>query len=102
MVLVIWEFIVRPSMVRNFELAYGPDGPWAELFEGFPGYRGTALLRDTARPNRFLTVDRWETIEHRAAMLAAAHDEYRQLDQRYSALSESETDLGVFDDIQAV
>ena len=100
MVLVVWEFTVRPSRVDAFERAYGPDGRWAELFERFRGYRGTSLLRDRTHATRYVTIDRWETIEHRAAMLAAAQEEYSLLDKRYSRLTVSETELGVFDDLQ--
>ena len=101
MVQVVWEFIVRHEAVPEFERAYGGDGPWVELFKAFPGYHGTLLLRDLANPSRFLTIDMWETVEHRAAMLAASRERYHNLDERYSDLTESETELGVFEHLQA-
>ena len=100
MVQVVWEFIVRADAIPEFEVAYGADGAWAELFKGFPGYRGTALLRDRTNSTRYLTVDSWETLEHRAAMLAGGRDEYDRLDQSYSGLTESEVELGVFEALQ--
>ena len=59
--------------------------------------------RDMADPNRYVTIARWETIESRAAMLTAAQDAYHQLDERVTPSSpNAETELGVFEDLQAV
>ena len=96
MVQVVWEFIVRVDAIPEFEVAYGADGSWTELFNGFPGYRGTVLLRDRTNSTRYLTVDSWETLEHRTAMLAAGREEYDRLDQSCSGLTESEVEVGVF------
>jgi len=97
MVQVLWEFVVRPEAIARFERAYGTGGPWARLFSRFPGYRGTLLLRDLTNPLRYLTIDSWETLEQRAAMLVAGREEYGRLDQEYSSLTESEAELGVFE-----
>ena len=101
MVQVVWEFIVRHEAIPEFERVYGGEGPWVQLFKAFPGYRGTSLLRDLANPRRYLTIDMWDTVEHRTAMLAAAREQYHHLDVRSSDLTESEAELGVFEDLQA-
>ena len=101
MVQVVWEFIVPPDAIPEFEVAYGVDGPWVELFNRFPGYRGTALLRDRAKSTRYLTVDSWETLEHRAATLAGGREEYDRLDRSCSGLTEAEVELGVFEVLQS-
>ena len=96
MIQVVWAFVVRADAVDAFARAYGPEGDWARLFARHPGYRGTALLRDTARPDRYLTIDSWDSIEARAAMLAGEKDEYARLDRACAALTESEQELGTF------
>ena len=96
MIRVVWEFVVRADAAPRFERAYGPDGDWARLFAAHDGFRGTVLLRDLAQPGRYLTVDSWDSAEHRAAMLAAAREEYERLDRTCAELTESERDVGTF------
>ena len=96
MIRVIWEFVVHADAAPRFLRAYGPDGDWARLFAAHDGFRGTVLLRDLAHPRRYLTVDSWDSAEHRAAMLASAREEYERLDRACSELTESERDLGTF------
>jgi len=97
MIQIVWEFLARADAVADFENAYGPRGEWARLFERFPGYGGTVLLRDTADRRRFLTIDRWESRRDFLEMHAGAAEEYARLDARVSALTESEHDVGVFE-----
>ena len=96
MIAVVWAFVVRADAVETFERAYGPDGAWARLFAAHDGFRGTVLLRDLAEPRRYVTVDSWDTASQRAAMLAAAREEYERLDRECAELTESERDLGTF------
>jgi heme-degrading monooxygenase HmoA len=96
MIQVVWEFVVRPEAVAAFERVYGPDGDWARLFARHDGYRGTALLRDALRPQRYLTVDSWDSIDQRTAMLASAREEYERIDRECEPLTESERELGTF------
>ena len=51
---------------------------------------------DLSQPGRYLTVDSWDSAEHRAAMLVAAREEYAHLDRSCEELTESERDLGAF------
>jgi heme-degrading monooxygenase HmoA len=97
----VWEFIVRHEAIPEFERVYGSEGPWVQLFRAFPGYRGTTLLRDLANPRRYLTVDLWDTVEDRGAMLAVAREQYQQLDGQSSGLTESEAEIGVFERLEA-
>lgn len=96
MIQVVWAFVVRAGAVEAFERAYGPGGDWACLFARHEGYRGTVLLRDASRPDRYLTVDSWDTVEHRAAMLVREKDEYARIDRASESLTESEQELGTF------
>jgi hypothetical protein len=96
MVEVVWEFVVRPGASGRFERAYGPRGEWAQLFQRHGGYRGTALVRDVANPDRYLTIDSWESDAQRKEMLVLAKVEYTRLDRKCAGLTESERELGVF------
>jgi heme-degrading monooxygenase HmoA len=59
-----------------FGLAYGPEGEWAQFFRQGRGYVGTELLQDVEEPDRYLVIDRWESIEAYTAFLAEHQDEY--------------------------
>lgn len=96
MIQVVWEFIVKESAVGRFQRAYGPSGAWSRLFRGYPGFRGTILLRDTENPRRFLTIDFWETGGHRKRMLTEAKVPYSHLDEVLADLTESEDEIGTF------
>jgi len=59
-----------------FGLACGPEGEWAQFFRQGRGYVGTELLQDVEEPDRYLVIDRWESIEAYTAFLAEHQDEY--------------------------
>jgi len=42
---------------------YGPDGEWAKFFRQGAGFIGTELLRDLEESDRYVVIDRWESIE---------------------------------------
>ena len=99
MVDIVWEFEVKPEHIAAFELHYGPAGTWAQLFRTSMEYGGTVLLRDSERPGRYLTIDRWPnlaTFEH----FKQKHEaEYRRIDAEMEHLTSSEKRLGVFQPI---
>ena len=39
MIVIVWEFRVRPGRAAGFERAYGPNGDWARLFQHGAEYR---------------------------------------------------------------
>lgn len=94
---IIWEFIVRPESIAEFERRYGADGDWANLFRRHSGYQGTTLLRDAANPCRFVTIDEWQTGADFFRMRESAAVEYSLLDASCAALTESERELGTFE-----
>lgn len=98
---VVWEFIVKKDAVAEFERVYGPDGTWARLFAGHPGFRGTTLLRDEDTPRRYLTIDAWETDGDRRGMLAQEKVRYGELDAALADLTESEDEVGNFVSVPA-
>jgi len=93
----LWEFIVNPGHLEEFERQYGPRGPWVALFRRAPGYGDTLLLRDRANPQRFITIDRWQSADAHRAFLAEFSLEYAALDARCAHLTGRETLLGEFD-----
>jgi heme-degrading monooxygenase HmoA len=96
MIEIVWEFVVKPEAVRQFEQLYGTEGAWAALFSRYPGFAGTRLLQDTSFRQRFLTVDSWESESRFAEMRRAAQEEYTRLDAECENLTLSEREIGVF------
>ena len=98
----IWKFRVRPERREEFEAAYGPIGPWTQLFERVAGYCGTELLTDPAEPNTYFTLDWWESAEAWAAFLRAWGEDYAALDRRSEPLTSSELEIGDFQGLEAL
>ena len=96
MIEIIWEFVVKEEARGQFELAYGPGGAWSKLFARSPGYRGTTLLRDTNNPNKYQTIDMWDTLDQREQMLADHEEEYTNLENNFAEWTEAKAELGIF------
>ena len=96
---IVWEFVVKKGAVEEFERIYGPDGAWARIFAGYPGFVGTTLLRDEETPRRYLTIDVWETDGHRRRMLTQEKARYADLDEALADLTESEDEIGNFESV---
>jgi len=94
---ILWEYEVRPEQTAAFEGLYGADGDWAHLFHGADGYVETLLFRNTDRPTRYLTIDRWRSRAAYDAFVRASGAAYAALDRRGDALTVSERYLGAFD-----
>ncbi len=94
--LIVWEFLVAPASRDAFLRAYGPDGPWVELFRLADGYRDSLLSEDRERPGRFVTLDVWESAAAYDAFRQRFADEYAAIDRSCEALTERETPLGTF------
>lgn len=92
----VWEFIVRPETISEFERQYGMEGAWVALFRRSEGYVDTRLLRDRRREMRYLTVDRWRSeLAYRQFRQDFAVD-YARLDRECEHLTLQETPLGEF------
>lgn len=92
----LWEFLIAPEQLREFRRIYGPGGDWAVLFRQSPGFLETLLLQDAADPLRFLTIDRWESVDAYRDFRARFAREYAALDARCRHLTIRETDLGEY------
>ena len=96
MIEVACEFVVKGEARGQFELAYGPGGAWSKLFAQSPGFRGMTVLRDTNNPQRYLTIDLWDTGAQREQALAERQAEYSSLDAAFADWIESKTEVGIF------
>lgn len=92
--LVIWEFTVLEGQERAFERAYGPEGAWAKLFRRDPSYLGTELVRDLNNPRKYLTLDYWTSPEAYNAFRERHAAEYKTIDAKCEAMTESEREVG--------
>ena len=96
MLVIVWEFRVRPERLADFLSAYAPGGDWDLLFRCGEGYLSTELLRDERDETRFLTIDRWDSREARDRFRLRFREEYDALDRRCEAVTLEETPVGDF------
>jgi hypothetical protein len=90
---VVWEYEVDPSQVGEFLNAYGQEGAWVTLFRKDAAWLGTSLLRDVARADVFVSIDRWNTAEDYARFRARHAEVYTRIDAICDALTRRETRL---------
>lgn len=95
---VLWRFTVKPASRDVFERYYGADGSWEALFRNSPGYLGTALLRDTADGDVYVTIDRWVDVAAFDAFKAAHGAAYAALDRECEEFTLREERIGVIAD----
>ena len=98
MIQIVWEFMVHGDKIAEFEKFYSATGSWAVFFGGSSGFLGTMLLRDTEIPSRYVTVDRWDSAASHQLMRERFAKEYETMDRKCEALTESERQIGVFED----
>lgn len=94
MIAILWRYRVKPGHMAEFEITYGPNGSWAQLFRRHPGYIGTELFRGPA--SDYLTIDRWRSEPDFAAFLAEHRADYDALDAATEGWTEEEVRLGVW------
>ncbi len=94
-----WEYVVVPNRIEDFKRIYGREGEWVQLFGLAPGYIRTELHRDCRQPDRFLTIDYWESRsawEEFRSRFAARFDE---LDARCGEFTLREIEIGRFEPV---
>ena len=74
MIALVFRYEVRDP--EQFERVYGPEGEWAQFFRRREGFIGTELLRDMEEAERYLVIDRWESVDAYNEFLAEYQDEY--------------------------
>ena len=94
---ILWEFRVLPDRRDAYEAAYGPDGPWAQLFGKAAGFAGVELLRCTEQAGRYVTIDRWRSRADFEAFKRDFGADYAALDRQLEGIADSEIRIGAFD-----
>ena len=94
--IIIWQYVVKHERRSEFQRFYSSEGAWTELFIKSAGYLGTELLHDTSNPDRFITIDRWESEETYRTFHTQYWNEYQRLDKVCESLTESEALIGTF------
>jgi heme-degrading monooxygenase HmoA len=95
----MWEYVVAPDKLAEFERIYGPVGDWVRLLSKAPGYVRTELHRDRAEPHRFVTIDYWESEPAWTAFRTEFAASFEALDARCASLTTWEVELGRFDPV---
>ena len=78
--LTIWEYKIKPEKKNIFEKLYSNIGKWVKLFKKFPGYIKTGLYRDISNPNKYITLDYWESKEAYYNFKELSKQEYLEID----------------------
>ena len=92
----IWEYEVKDEFRAEFIEAYSSSGLWVSLFGQCKGYIKTELKQDVDHPERFLTIDYWQSQSAFSAMKRAIGDEYNKLDKQCEIYTLSENHIGFF------
>ena len=95
MMVVVWRYRVAAGKAAAFEAAYGPEGPWEELFAESPDYEGTELLRGEG--GVWMTLDRWMTPDAYDSFITLHRAEYSRIDEECAGLTEEEALVGRFE-----
>jgi heme-degrading monooxygenase HmoA len=69
------------------------------LFRRAPGYLGTQMLQDRTEKIRYVTIDRWQSVEAYHAFRARYSREYEELDRLCEGLTTHEASLGELDEV---
>ena len=91
-----WEFLAAPGKVAEFRRVYGPEGEWVQLFRRAPGYLRSELHQDMASPQRFITIDYWESQQACEAFRQEFRQAYEDLDVRCEQYTVKEREIGRF------
>jgi heme-degrading monooxygenase HmoA len=100
MLIVIWEYKVKSGSEEEFETSYGSKGDWAKFFGSSKDYLGTELVKRIEAIGSYATIDRWDSEKAYVDFLEKHKDRYCELDDRFAALTESETKIGSFNSLR--
>ena len=99
MIAIVFRYDVRDT--ETFEDVYGPDGEWAKFFRGGPGFIGTELLRDVEEPDRYIVIDRWESIDAYNQFISEHQKEYLERSDESRMYYLQELRFGSFENVWA-
>ena len=96
MFVIVWQFEIAEEKIAAFEAAYGPDGPWAQLFRIAPELPGHRAASRRVRPRQ---ISHHRPLGQRRAFRAfrKQHDaDYEALDRACDDLTSRETRIGAY------
>ncbi|MHB8195625.1 MAG: antibiotic biosynthesis monooxygenase family protein [Vulcanimicrobiaceae bacterium] len=94
---MFYRYRVHPAQARAFEHAFGPTGPWAQLFARHPGFRRTRLFRRQEEDATYLTVDVWHSKADWDAFRSTFAGEVIRLEKQLRWLVLEELLLGIYE-----
>jgi heme-degrading monooxygenase HmoA len=97
MLVIVWEYEVKPDRIDDFESFYRPDGPWTSLFRSSPAFLSTTLMKDLRKKGRYMVADRWMSESMYEEFKQAHRQAYDQMSERGHRLITAETEVGRFD-----
>jgi heme-degrading monooxygenase HmoA len=97
LIALVFRYDVRDG--ASFESAYGANGEWAQFFRQGVGYIGTELLRDVDEVDRYLVIDRWQSIDAYNAFLAEHQAEYLERADESRLYYVQELRFGTFENV---
>jgi heme-degrading monooxygenase HmoA len=97
MIEIYYRYRVHPAQARAFEHAYGPTGPWAQLFGRSPGFKRTRLFRHKSEEGIYLTVDVWEEKAAWDDFRSVNAESYARLDRQLHLLYLEEHLMGYYE-----
>jgi heme-degrading monooxygenase HmoA len=95
--LVLWEYEVKPDALDEFESLYRPDGAWGDLMRQGPGFVSITLWKDRGNPRRYVVADRWSSEVMYEEFLRERAADIRALNERAARTRSREVALGRFD-----
>ena len=99
MIALVFRYDVRDP--GTFEGVYGPDGDWAKFFRQGAGFIGTELLRDVEEPDRYVVIDRWESIDAYNDFISVNQKEYLERSDESRMYYLQELRFGAFENVWA-
>ena len=97
---VIWEFVVKPDKLTEFEKIYNCQGDWAQLFQRGKGFVRTELVQNIEASNRYIVLDHWQSRADYLAFREAYNEEYEIIDSNSRASIIKERLLGAFETVE--
>ena len=97
MIAIVFRYEARDT--EDFKRAYGPEGEWAQFFRQGQGYIGTELLHDVEEAERFLVIDRWESVDAYNTFIAEHQDEYLRRSDETRFYYVQELRFGTFENV---
>jgi len=96
MYIYIWKFHVKDGLEKDFEMAYGAQGKWEQLFRKNSEYIKTELLHDLQHHNQYLTIDYWTSKEACESFRSINRSEFNAIDEECEGLTENEEYIGEY------